>query len=54
MMPDWYPLLRAARYLGVPPWDLLEQASVWMRWAITAEGAENEAQAELAKRANEG
>ncbi len=48
-MPDWYPLIRAARYLGVPPWDLLQRAAVWQTWAIIAEGAENEAQEALNK-----
>ena len=43
-MPDWYPLMRAARYLGVPPWELLQQAGIWQTWALTAEGAESEAQ----------
>lgn len=39
-MPDWYPLLRAARYLGVPPWEL---ENVWIGWldrALMAEAAE--------------
>lgn len=43
-MPDWYPLLRAARYLGVAPWDLYEQPAQWMHWALDAEAAENEAE----------
>lgn len=43
-MPDWYPLLRAARYLGVAPWDLLEQPAFWLRVALDAEAAENEAE----------
>jgi len=42
--------MRAARYLGVAPWDLYEQPVYWQRWAIEAESAENEAQAEIAKR----
>jgi hypothetical protein len=41
--PDWYALLRAARYLGVAPWDLLEQSSLWLGWALTAERTEGEA-----------
>ena len=41
--PDWYPLLRAARYLGVAPWDLMQQSSLWTGWALTAERAEAEA-----------
>lgn len=37
--------MRAARYLGVAPWELLGQPAAWMLWALTAEAAENEAQA---------
>ena len=47
--PEWYPLIRAARYLGVPPWVLAEQSYVWQEWALAAEGAEIEAQNELNK-----
>lgn len=35
--------MHAARYLGVPPWDLAGQSSVWLRWALTMERAEGEA-----------
>lgn len=42
-VPDWYPLIKAARYLGVAPWDLLEQPVIWRRWAEAAEFAEAEA-----------
>lgn len=38
--PDWYPLIHAARYLGVAPWELLEQSRVWVEWAGIAESAE--------------
>lgn len=41
--PEWYPLLRAARYLGVAPWELLERPRVWVDWAGTAEAAELDA-----------
>lgn len=49
--PDWYTLLRAARYLGVPPWELAERPVGWQQVALAAEGAESWAQEELAKRA---
>ena len=39
-MPDWYPLIRAARYLGVPPWELLRQQPKWYFQALQAEKAE--------------
>lgn len=50
-VPDWYLLIRAARYLGVPPWVLADQPLYWMEWANIAQNAENEAQNELQKRA---
>lgn len=37
----WFSLIQAARYLGVPPWDLAEKPVVWMRWALAAQGVEN-------------
>jgi hypothetical protein len=42
--PDWYRLLRAAKYLGVPPWELLQQPACWYDWALLAESAEVDAQ----------
>ena len=42
-------LLRAARYLGVAPWDLAEQPAHWFQWALHAERAEGEARAQKAK-----
>ena len=38
--PDWYELLVAAKFLGVPPWELLEQPIYWKRWALEAASAE--------------
>ena len=38
--PEWYPVLRAARWLGVAPWELLDRPRVWLDWALTAESAE--------------
>jgi hypothetical protein len=48
--PDWYLLLRAARYLGVAPWDLSERPQAWMEWALESENAELSAENERAKR----
>jgi hypothetical protein len=42
-MPDWYPLLTAARYLGVAPWELVDQPAEWLEWALSAQSAEAEA-----------
>jgi len=43
-MPDWYPVIKAAQYLGVAPWALLEQSVWWREKAIIALSAENQAQ----------
>lgn len=48
--PEWYLLLRAARYLGVAPWDLAEKPAIWRDWALIAESEEISAEAERAKR----
>ncbi len=50
-MPDWYPLMRAARYIGVPGWVLAKQALVWQQWALAMQKAEDEADA--ARKAND-
>lgn len=44
IMPDWYPLIRAARYLGVAPWELAQQWTGWMNRALVAESAEVDAE----------
>lgn len=38
--PWWYTLIKAAKYLGVPPWVLAEQPVAWQRYAEAAMGAE--------------
>ena len=43
--PDWYPLIRSARYQGVKAWELARQPSYWMHWGLAAEAAESEAAA---------
>jgi hypothetical protein len=52
-MPDWYPLLRAAKYLNVPPWELLDQPLWWREKALIAERVEAEVENERAKRAQQ-
>lgn len=42
--PEWYALIQAAKYLGVPPWELMEQSVWWQDKALIAMTAENEAQ----------
>lgn len=46
-LPDWYALLMAARYMHVPPWELLERSSCWREWALDAIAAENMAEKNL-------
>ena len=45
-------MIRAARYLGVAPWELSRQPVTWRDWALTAESAENQAEAERLKRSS--
>ena len=45
--PEWYDVIRAAKYLGVAPWELLAQPIHWRQWATAAEQAENEARRQL-------
>lgn len=52
-MPDWYPLMRAARYLGVPPWELLDQPLFWREKALIAAHVDEEVDAERIRRAQE-
>lgn len=40
----WYRVIRAAKYLGVAPWDLAAQPMVWVERAETAQAAEAHAQ----------
>lgn len=48
-IPEWYLLLRAAKYLGCAPWELAAQPDIWRQWAVAAESAEGHAQAERAR-----
>ncbi|MCX7669312.1 MAG: hypothetical protein N2439_04490 [Anaerolineae bacterium] len=50
-MPDWWPVIQAARYLGVAPWELARQPVFWLNAALLAQGAEAEAAAYEARRA---
>jgi hypothetical protein len=42
-MPDWYPYIKAARVLGVRPWELFDQSPAWISWALGVEGVEKRA-----------
>lgn len=37
-------MIQAAKYLGVPPWDLSKQSVLWRDWALICMTAEQEAQ----------
>jgi hypothetical protein len=43
-VPPWFSVIKAARWVGVPPWELLTRPRVWMEWALAAEAAEATAQ----------
>lgn len=47
LMRWWYPVIRAARYLGCDPWALAKQPVQWQNWALQSETAEHQAQAEM-------
>lgn len=48
--PAEYLLIRAARFLGVPPWELETKPIYWRNLALAAESAEGEAEREAAAR----
>jgi hypothetical protein len=50
-LPEWYVVVRAARYLHVAPWELEEQHALYMYQALEAESAEATAKNELERRA---
>lgn len=43
-VPSWYPLVSAARYMGVNPWELEHQSTLWIHRAHAAQNAEAHAQ----------
>ena len=51
-LPPWYRTVRAARYLGVAPWDLLDRPDSyeWEQAALIAEQGEALAQEIVNKR----
>lgn len=49
-LPEWYVVIRAARYLGVAPWGLMKQPAAWLHWALAAENAEMRATETRGKR----
>ena len=52
-MPDWYPILRAARYLHMSPTELLALPAYWQHKALIAERVETDVEAEFQRRASE-
>lgn len=49
-VPWWYRTIQAARYLGVAPWDLIEQMAFWEHAAVESMNAEARARKTLSKR----
>jgi hypothetical protein len=43
-IPETYRLFRAAKYIGVSPWELSEQSVFWMNHALEYENIENKAE----------
>jgi hypothetical protein len=39
-IPDYYTHIRVAKYLGVDPWELLDQSEAWFNWGLDAMNAE--------------
>jgi hypothetical protein len=52
-IPDWYETIRAAKYLRVAPWDLLDQPVFWRNAALSAERAEIRHQEHIDRRNNQ-
>jgi hypothetical protein len=56
--PQWHITMTAARYMGVDPWELIEQPLCWTRWALDSMHAEQESERQkseaAARRANRG
>ena len=49
-MPATYALFRAAKYCGVPPWEMEQQSVYWINHALKYEAIENEATAKRQER----
>lgn len=50
-LPEWYVVVQAAKWLGVAPWDLLDQPVWWTHWGIAGKVAEARAEKTLTERA---
>ena len=50
-LPTWYLNMRAARYMGVAPWDVENRSVSYRDQALAAESAENAAEEQLRKNA---
>jgi hypothetical protein len=49
-VPATYALFRAAKYCGVPPWEMEQQSVYWINHALKYEAIENEATAKRQER----
>jgi hypothetical protein len=50
--PDWYLIIQAAKYLGVPPWELMKQSVFWRNAALKCMQAEYSARKTIEARQN--
>lgn len=48
-LPETYLLVRAAKYLGVAPWELLEQPEYWLYFALEYQSVDDEVASILRK-----
>jgi len=48
-LPESYLIIRAARYLGVAPWELLEQPQYWLHLALEYQAVDDEVMSILRK-----
>lgn len=44
-VPTWYRVIKAAQYLGIPPWELAAKPIAWMYRAEESQAAEAHARA---------
>lgn len=49
-LPWYYPLIKAARFMGVPPWELAKQSIFWQDAALQVEAADSNAQIAIRNR----
>lgn len=51
-VPEYWNIVQAAKYLGVKPWELIEQPIYWFNVAMICMSAESELQQKQQEKAN--